>query len=159
MDRFLVIATRDGEVKKINLSDFGTRRCRLIDQEQGDQVVSAKVVTSTDAIALVTRWGKVLKLLVNTLPTASRRVGGVRGIRLAPGDCVIGMEVSTGTGDLVVITNDGNGKRIPFRQYRIYARGGIGQSTYMPRKPGFARRLVATASIEPETDSLLVPII
>ena len=58
-----------------------------------------------------------------------RTTRGVKGIQLRPGDQVVGMDVIRDDADLLVITENGYGKRTPFAQYRIQARGGIGIKT------------------------------
>ncbi|MBI1886749.1 MAG: hypothetical protein HYS09_10640, partial [Chloroflexi bacterium] len=134
-DDFFVMATRLGEVKKTPLKDFGSvRRGGLIamDLEPQDELVAAKPARADDQMILVTAKGKSLRFRIKALRAASRQSGGVRGIRLAKGDAVVGMEIVVPKEALLVVTGLGHGKRTPMTDYPTQGRGGQGVITFKP---------------------------
>jgi len=124
-----------------------------MDLEQGDELVRAQVAGVDDQVVLVTENGQSIKFSVAKLRTASRTSGGVRGIRLAPDDSVVGMEVAVPEGQLLVISASGFGKRTPFKTYPLQHRGGGGVRTFkVVSKTG---RVVA-ARVVYSTDELML---
>lgn len=156
-DKFLVSATRNGEVKKTSLAEFSSVRSSgliAMDLEQGDELVRARVVKADDQIVLVTESGQSIKFSVARLRAASRTSGGVRGIRLAPGDSVVGMEVAVPDAHLLVISSNGFGKRTPFKSYPLQDRGGGGVRTFkVVSKTG---RVVAARVVYPSDELMLI---
>ncbi|MGB2584422.1 MAG: DNA gyrase subunit A [Dehalococcoidia bacterium] len=156
-DMFMVVATRNGEVKKTNLAEFASVRSSgliAMDLEQGDELVRAQVAGADDQVVLMTESGQSIKFSVAKLRTASRTSGGVRGIRLAPGDSVVGMEVAVTDGHLLVISANGFGKRTPFKAYPLQHRGGGGVRTFkVVSKTG---RVVAARVVYPTEELMLV---
>ncbi|UCC60072.1 MAG: DNA gyrase subunit A [Dehalococcoidia bacterium] len=132
-DKFMVVATLKGEVKKTSLSEFASVRSSgliAMDLEPGDVLVSAQVANADDHVLLVTKHGQSIKFSVAKLRTASRTSGGVRGIRLAQGDSVVGMEIAVPDGLVLVVSSKGFGKRTPFKAYPLQHRGGGGVRTF-----------------------------
>ncbi|MGQ9572042.1 MAG: DNA gyrase subunit A [Dehalococcoidia bacterium] len=130
---FLVLATKQGEVKKTALSEFASvRRNGLIamDLEQGDALVAAQLAGEQDEAVLVTGRGQALRFPVRQLRSASRQSGGVRGIRLAAHDSVVGMEIARPGHELLVVSSKGYGKRTLFAEYPTQGRGGQGVKTF-----------------------------
>ncbi|MBE0481282.1 MAG: DNA gyrase subunit A, partial [Dehalococcoidia bacterium] len=88
-DRFLVVATRMGEVKKTRLKEFAAVRSSgliAMDLESGDELVGARVTLPDDQVLLTSERGQSIKFAVPNLRAASRTSGGVRGMRLAAND-------------------------------------------------------------------------
>ncbi|UCG82434.1 MAG: DNA gyrase subunit A, partial [Dehalococcoidia bacterium] len=132
-DKFMVVATLKGEVKKTSLSEFASVRSSgliAMDLEPGDVLVRAQVANADDHVLLVTKHGQSIKFSVAKLRTASRTSGGVRGIRLAQGDSVVGMEIAVPDGLVLVVSSKGFGKRTPFKAYPLQHRGGGGVRTF-----------------------------
>ncbi len=156
-DKFLVSATRNGEVKKTSLAEFSSVRSSgliAMDLEQGDELVRARVAQADDQVLLVTESGQSIKFAVAKLRTASRTSGGVRGIRLAPGDGVVGMEVAVPDAHILVISSNGFGKRTPFKAYPLQHRGGSGVRTFkVIAKTG---RVVAARVVYPSDELMLI---
>lgn len=132
-NRFLVAATRKGEVKKTRLDEFSSVRSSgliAMDLEQGDDLVAAKIFEADSQLILVTERGQSIKFAISELRLASRTSGGVRGIRLAPGDRVVGMEVVDPDACLFVISSQGFGKRTLLKAYPRQRRAGSGVRTF-----------------------------
>jgi len=134
MDRdFLVLATKQGEVKKTALSEFeSVRRSGLIamDLESGDELVVARLAAEGDNIVLITSDGRAVRFAVDELRSASRASGGVRGIRLGRGAHLVSMEVVKPGEQLLTVTANGYGKRTPVEEYPRHSRGGQGVVTH-----------------------------
>ncbi len=126
---FLIMATRRGEVKKTALDEFAVvRRMGLnaMDLEEGDELIGAKMVHTQDQVMLVTARGQAIRFAVTDLRSASRASGGVRGIRLDADDNAIALETAVTGGLLLVVTENGYGKRTPIEEYTTHNRGGSG---------------------------------
>ena len=131
-DRFLLMATRGGAIKKTPLSEFASiRRNGLIAMglRNGDELVAAAVVADEDEVILVSRNGQAIRFKVGTLRTASRTSGGVRGIRLID-DRVVGMGIVFPDSHVLTVTEKGFGKLTPVKNYPAHNRGGKGVRAY-----------------------------
>ncbi|MBX5476952.1 MAG: DNA gyrase subunit A, partial [Clostridia bacterium] len=128
-DRFLVMATRGGKVKKTSLGEFANvRRSGLIaiSLAEGDELIGVRLTTGDDHILLATRGGQAICFPETDIRPMGRAASGVIGIRLAQDDVVIGMEIADPSADLLTVTSRGYGKRTPMTDYRIQGRGGSG---------------------------------
>ena len=147
----MLMATKLGEVKKTPLRNFASvRRDGLIamDLEASDEFVAAKLASDDDHAILMTARGQALRFAVRSLRSASRLSGGVRGIKLAPGDGVVGMEILRPGEALLVVSALGHGKRTPVEEYPLQGRGGQGVITFKTHaKSGelVAARMVSSA--------------
>ncbi len=129
-NEFLIMATRQGEVKKTTLQDFATvRRNGLIamDLEPTDELCWVKHCGAGCDVILISELGQALRFPVDVLRTASRSSGGVRGMKLAAGDRLAGMDIVDPKGQLVVVTEHGMGKRTLVNAYKPHGRGTGGQ--------------------------------
>jgi DNA gyrase subunit A len=132
-DRYLLLATRLNEIKKTSLGHFvSVRRSGLIamDVEKGDELVSASLASDSDDVLLMTRKGQAIRFPVSSLRATSRTSGGVRGIRLAPGDRVVGMDVAHPDEYVFAITTGGFGKITPINRYPKQHRAGSGVRSF-----------------------------
>ncbi|MCH7512021.1 MAG: hypothetical protein IIB19_06625, partial [Chloroflexi bacterium] len=122
--------------------------------EPDDEFVAAKLVSEDEDVILVTAKGKALRFSVRLLRSAPRLSGGVRGIQLAPGDSVIGMEVIRPKEALIVVSALGHGKRTPVEEYPVQGRGGQGVVTFKTHaKSG---DLVATRMVNAGHELILI---
>jgi DNA gyrase subunit A len=131
-DKFLLMATRGGVIKKTTLSAFASiRRNGIIAMglRNKDELISAGVVANDDEIILVSRNGQAIRFKVESLRTASRTSGGVRGIRLVD-DYVVGMGIVFPDAYVLTVTEKGFGKLTPIKNYPVHNRGGRGVRAY-----------------------------
>ncbi|MEW5866858.1 MAG: DNA gyrase subunit A [Bacillota bacterium] len=131
-DKYLLMATRRGTVKKTPLSMFDTaRRSGLIamDLDPGDDLVSVKLTSGQEEVIIVTSQGQAIRFGEDKVRPMGRAAHGVKGIQLAEGDAVVGMDVVKDGRDLLVVTANGFGKRTPLSEYRTQSRGGKGIKT------------------------------
>jgi DNA gyrase subunit A len=128
-DKFIVMGTRKGVVKKTELSAFSNPRAGGIiamGVEEGDAVIAANVSDSNHEIFIGTRDGMAIRFPENDVRAMGRGAYGVRGISLREGDAVVAMEVLTPGGTILSVTEQGYGKRTELDEYRVQSRGGIG---------------------------------
>ena len=126
----VVMASRRGYVKKTPLSAFSHPRangiiaCRV---DEDDELMSVTLAEGDKNIMLFSKLGKAIRFNFEQVRSMGRVARGVRGIRLRPGDHLIGMEiVDPGRPDLLAVTEYGFGKRTSIDQYRTQGRGGQG---------------------------------
>jgi DNA gyrase subunit A len=127
-NKFLLLTTRRGETKKTPLDQFSSiKRNGLIAVrlDEKDELVAVRVVADGDQVIIAGQNGRVIRLKVGTLRTASRSSGGVRGIRL-DGDSVVGMNPAYDGSYLLTITEKGFGKLTKLESYPVQQRGGKG---------------------------------
>ncbi len=127
-NRFLLLATKAGEVKKTPLNKFASIKKNgliAVRLKSGDELVSARVVTDMDEIILVGQNGQASRFKVEELRAASRSSGGVRGIRLT-NDFVVGMDSVSPDTYLLTVTEKGFGKLTRLERYPVHKRGGKG---------------------------------
>src|SRR5690606_33043511 len=119
-DRYLMMATRKGVVKKTVLAEFDSPRAGLIaiTLDDDDELVGAYLTDGRKDVLLVTAGGQAIRFNEEEVRPMGRTARGVRGITLAPGDEVVGMDVVRRDGSLLVVTREGYGKRTPLTQYR-----------------------------------------
>jgi len=130
---YLVMATTNGTVKRTELEQFKNVRrngIRAITLDEGDELAWVKVADGDEDLVLVTQRGQAIRFdLATQVRPTGRGAAGVRGIRLRNGDRVIRMDlVKEKSNELLVVTENGFGKRTPMADYRIQARGGLGMT-------------------------------
>lgn len=151
---FLFMATRTGTVKKTPVEDFlNVRKSGLIaiKLREDDCLSWVKQTSAGDHIMMVTHEGKCIQFDQADVRPMGRSSMGVRGIKLRTGDEVVEMDmVKDPTSDLLVVMENGLGKRTPVEEYRFQARGGSGVKTAnLTTKTG---KLVGARVIEPGTE-------
>jgi DNA gyrase subunit A len=128
-DKFVMMGTRDGVVKKTALSAFSNPRVGGIiamGVESGDAVIAVRVTDGTGEIFIGTRNGMAIRFPEADVRAMGRTAYGVRGITLRDDDFVVAMEVVKPGGTLLSVTERGFGKRTEIEEYRVQSRGGVG---------------------------------
>jgi DNA gyrase subunit A len=128
-DKFIVMGTKRGEVKKTELSAFSNPRAGGIiamDVEEGDAVIAVQISDGTHEVFIGTRDGMSIRFPEADVRSMGRTAGGVRGIALREGDEVVGMDVLIPGGTILTVTEQGYGKRTELEEYRVQSRGGVG---------------------------------
>jgi DNA gyrase subunit A len=136
--KYLVIVTRAGVIKKVELKDFeNVRRSGLIaiKLRDGDRLEWVKPSSGNDEIILVTAAGQAIRFKEKNVRAMGRAATGVRGIKLKGKDEVVGMDVidpalvAKNLLDLLVVMENGFGKRTNLKNYKVQGRGGSGIKT------------------------------
>jgi DNA gyrase subunit A len=130
-DRFVVMATKQGIVKKTELSAYANPRTGgiiALSLEDGDRLIGVQITDGQREILLGTKRGIVIRFKEDEVRPMGRTAHGVRGITLEEGNEVIGMETITpdSTTSILTVTEGGFGKRTPVTEYRVQGRGGKG---------------------------------
>jgi DNA gyrase subunit A len=128
-DKFVVMGTRRGVVKKTALSAFSNPRAGGIiamGVEEGDAVIAAQVTDGTGEVFIGTRNGMGIRFEEGDVRPMGRGAFGVRGITLRNDDYVVAMEVVRPGGTVLTVTERGFGKRTEIDEYRVQTRGGVG---------------------------------
>ena len=132
-NHFIVMATRNGLVKKTVLSAYSKPRkggIYAIEIRDGDTLIEARITNGENDILLGTREGKSIRFSEKNIRPTGRKTMGVKGITLSSKeDCVIAMLVVKREGTILVATENGLGKRTDVIQYRTQSRGGKGVMT------------------------------
>jgi DNA gyrase subunit A len=131
---YLVLATRDGLVKKSRLTDFDSPRAGgiiAINLREDDEVISARLVSPEEDLLLVSKGAQALRFHANddALRPMGRATSGVIGMRFRDGDQLLGMYVVREGEDVLVATGGGYAKRTPAQDYPVKGRGGQGVVT------------------------------
>ncbi len=130
-DRFVVMATKHGVVKKTELSAYSNPRqggIIALSLDHGDKLIGVQITDGQREILLGTRQGITIRFKEDEVRPMGRTAHGVRGITLEEGNAVIGMETITpdSTTAILTVTEGGYGKRTPVTEYRVQGRGGKG---------------------------------
>lgn len=133
---YCTMATRNGKVKRVILSEFSSVRPSgliAITIEEGDELGWARLTDGQDEIILVTEYGQALRFSESAVRAMGRAASGVIGISLAEGDHVASMEVIEASGELLVVTTKGYGRRSGLAEYPPKGRATGGVRTMDPK--------------------------
>ena len=128
-DRYLMLATRKGIVKKTNLSEYGRPRrggIIAVNLRDGDMLIGAAVTNGDQDIVLAKKNGRAIRFHEGDVRAMGRAATGVKGTTLRDNDEVVGMVVVSQGATLLTVTERGYGKRSPLEEYPVKGRGGIG---------------------------------
>lgn len=128
---YLVLATKNGLVKKTALSDYDTNRTAgviAINLREGDELVSAQLASAEDDLMLISRQGQSLRFTASdeALRPMGRATSGVTGMKFRDGDELLSANVVTDDSYVFIVTAGGYAKRTQVNQYRVQGRGGLG---------------------------------
>jgi DNA gyrase subunit A len=132
-DRYLIMATKKGMVKKTPIEAYDTSRrdgIIAITIKEGDELIGVEKSNGNDEIIMVSRNGKAIRFSEKDCRSMGRASQGVKGMKLSKGDEVLSMMVARELeGDLFVLTTNGYGKRTSLSEYKRQKRGGLGVRT------------------------------
>ena len=151
---YLVLGTKQGRVKRINLDDLEHIRPSgliIMNLKGDDELVSVKLAKSKDDIIFISEQGMGIRFSVDDLPIRRRTAGGVKGMSLRTGDRVVSMDVGNDESKLLVVSKLGRGKVNPLSEYRRQGRGGLGLRAFKITKN---TGLIADAQIVDETNEV-----
>ncbi|HTA46573.1 MAG TPA: DNA gyrase subunit A [Bryobacteraceae bacterium] len=128
-DKFIVMVTKNGVIKKSELTEFENRLQRgiiAIGVDEGDELIAARVSSGKDYIFLGSREGIAIRFAEGKVRPMGRPARGVRAMDLEEGDFIVGAEVISEEGLILAISENGFGKRTKVGDYRLTNRGGKG---------------------------------
>ena len=158
-ERYLIAVTKQGTIKKTELSQFNTNRNTgliAINLKEDDELIGIKETTGTSNVIIVTKHGKCICFSEQDVRPMGRLAGGVRAITLEKGDEVVAMELAERDEELMVVTQAGFGKRTAVKDYKIQARGGKGLLTYDKGKFGKTGELIGAMVVNDNDEVLLI---
>ncbi|MBR5156062.1 MAG: DNA gyrase subunit A [Clostridia bacterium] len=132
-DEFLIMATRQGVIKKSALTEYqnAPKAGKIaINLDEGDELINVMRTKGEGDIFIGTHLGKMIRFAESDVRTLGRVSRGVRGIMLKDGDYVVGMSVSREDAKILVISENGYGKKTEISEYKVQSRGGQGTTTY-----------------------------
>ncbi len=153
----LFMASRMGTVKKSPIEQYASIRSSgliAIGLNEGDELIGVALTDGNREILLATRDGKLIRFRERDVRSMGRQAHGVHGVRLAPGDVVVAMEAVREGGQLLVVTSNGYGKRVPVDEFRLTGRGGQGVrlATLGPR----TGRIAGVSLVEPDDEIFVI---
>ena len=155
-DKFITIVTRNGKIKRSNLSLYKNVRKNgliAIGLDEGDEIAGVRMTDGKQQIFVATHNGMVIRIEEEKGRSMSRSAHGVKAIRLREGDYVVGMAKVREGATLLTITENGYGKRTEIDSYRIQNRGGYGLTNY---KVDDVRGYVCGIKIVDEEDDVIL---
>ena len=159
-DEYLVMITKSGTIKKTPMSEFDTNRKNgliAINLKDGDKLIAVSQSTGDEDIYVITKFGKAIAFHEKDVRSMGRNASGVRGISLEEGDEVVAMELDNdGTREMLVVTENGFGKRTALEEYRLQTRGGKGVATYDKNKFGKTGYLIGGMLVKDEEEVMLI---
>ena len=165
-NRYLMMVTRNGTVKRLKLTEINTARkagIRALSLEEGDELISVSITDGNDSIILSSHKGMAICFHETDVRPMGRDAAGVRGMKLDEGDYVVGAEIAREGACLLTVTENGYGKRTAVEEYmrsgeeggdrQPQKRGGKGLKNYgITQKTG----LVAGVRMVTESDDVMI---
>jgi len=155
-DCYLFMATTQGVVKKTPLTDYSNIRTSgliAINLDQGDELRWIHLSSGKDDVIISTSHGQAVRFTETDTRSMGRTARGVRGIRLRPGDKVVGMDLVRPDRKLLVLSTNGYGKLTKVENFPTHKRGGMGiKAAVVNTKTG---ELVSVRSLDPEADGII----
>ena len=125
---YVIMCTKNGVIKKTNITEFENIRTNgkiAITLRENDELISAKITEGNSEVLIASSNGRIIRFNENELRIMGRTASGVRGIDVGDG-IAVGMEISSDTDDVLVVTENGYGKKTKIDQYRMTHRGSKG---------------------------------
>ena len=156
-ESYILMATRDGTIKKTPASEYrNVRKTGLlaINLKEGDEVISVKNTRGDEKILLVSKFGNTILFDEQDVRICGRNSIGVRGMRLPGNDEVVSMEIYEEDKDVLFVSENGMGKRTAFKEFNIQGRGGKGSRGYkVTDKTG---GIVGTESVSDDEEIMII---
>lgn len=156
-DKYLVMVTRNGTIKRTSLAEFEYQRKggkRALTLDDGDELVFVRQTDGTADIMIATNVGRAVRFHESDIPVHGRNARGVRGIKLGDGERVVGVTVPEEGTSLFSVTEKGYGKRTEFEHYEPRHRGGSGLTCHgINEKTG---ELAGIAAVSPDDDIMII---
>ena len=158
-NNFIILCTKDGTIKKTKLEAYSRPRQNGVNAiviREGDQLIEAKLTSGNAEVMIAAREGKAIRFNESTVRPIGRVGAGVRGISIEESDEVVGMICvePDSTQDVLVLSENGYGKRTDLDEYRITNRGGKGVKTInVTEKTG---KLISIQAVTDDNDLMII---
>lgn len=154
-DKYLVMVTRQGIVKRISLNAYNTARkggLIALELNEGDELAWVRLTDGNQQVIVATKNGLAIRFEETDVRPMGRQARGVKAISLREGDCVVGMCVVTNDDLILTASETGFGRISNVSDYRLQSRGGKGITNYHTEKYGN----VAAVSVVELTDDIII---
>lgn len=154
-DKYLVMVTRQGIVKRISLNAYNTARkggLIALELNEGDELAWVRLTDGNQQVVVATKNGLAIRFEETDVRPMGRQARGVKAISLREGDCVVGMCVVTNDNLILTASETGFGRISNVSDYRLQSRGGKGITNYHTEKYGN----VAAVSVVELTDDIII---
>ena len=154
-DKYLVMVTRQGIVKRISLNAYNTARkggLIALELNEGDELAWVRLTDGNQQVVVATKNGLAIRFEETDVRPMGRQARGVKAISLREGDCVVGMCVVTNDDLILTASETGFGRISNVSDYRLQSRGGKGITNYHTEKYGN----VAAVSVVELTDDIII---
>ena len=156
-DRYVVMATKFGVIKKCQLTEFDNPMARgiiAIGLKDNDELIAAKLSSGKDLVFLATREGMAIKFPEEDVRAMGRPAAGVTSMKLAESDSIVGMEIVSEDDLILSVSENGFGKRTKISEYRLQSRAGKGViNMKVTPKTG---KVMAVLGVKEDTDVILI---
>ena len=158
-DNYIIMCTKDGTIKKTKLEAYSRPRQNGVNAiviREGDQLIEAKLTSGNAEVMIAAREGKAIRFNESTVRPIGRVGAGVRGISIEESDEVVGMICvePDSKQDVLVLSENGYGKRTDLDEYRITNRGGKGVKTInVTEKTG---KLISIQAVTDDNDLMII---
>ena len=156
-DKYIVMVTRHGVIKKCELTEFDNPMSRgiiALAVDEGDELIAARLSSGNDLILLGSHEGQAIKFNENTVRPMGRPARGVRAMDIAEGDYIVGAEVLHDDALILSISENGYGKRTAMAEYRLTNRGGKGVINM--KTTARNGKVVGILSVKEDTELMIV---
>ena len=156
-DKFIVMVTRNGVIKKCELTEFDNPMARgiiALSLDEGDELIAARLTSGDNYMFLGSHEGKAIRFNEEDVRPMGRQARGVRAMNLDEGDYIVGAEVVEKDGLILSISENGFGKRTPLEDYRLTARGGKGVINM--KTSARNGKVVAILSVKEDSDLMII---
>ena len=156
-DKYLVMCTKKGIIKKTSLSDYNSIRkggLIAISLDDDDELIKVERTDGSNEIIVATNKGMAIRFSEQNVRPMGRVTRGVKAITLRDDDYVIGMCIPSEGFELLAVTENGYGKRTSLSEYRVQTRGGIGIKTYKCSE--ITGNVVGIYSVDDSEDIILI---
>ena len=157
--RYLMAVTKKGLIKKTDINEFKTNRKTglvAIKLKDGDELIDVRHTTGSSQVLIVTQQGKCICFSEEDVRPMGRIASGVKAITLENDDEVVSMVLAKYDEELLVVTENGFGKRTPVSEYKSQARGGKGLLTYDKSKFNKTGKLIGAMVVNDNDDVMLI---
>jgi len=156
-DQFVVMVTKNGVIKKCQLTEFNhplSRGIIALGVEENDELIAARLTNGSNFMLLGSHEGQAIRFSEKEVRAMGRPAYGVNAMDLEEGDYIVGAEVVESQGLILSISENGYGKRTPLKDYRLIRRGGKGVINMKTNARN--GKIVAILSVKEDSDLMLV---
>ncbi len=154
---YLLMATRNGIIKKTDIMEYknAPKGGKIaINLDENDELIRVKLTDGNTDVFIGTHLGKMIRFSETDVRPLGRVSRGVRGITLRDGDYVVGMSATHGEGKLLIVSENGYGKKTELDEYKVQARGGQGTTSY--RISDETGAIAGFNTVTPDDDIILI---